>query len=107
MASRQPGSGRTGDGRLFLSPEAAHDTPRRPRSHDPGPTAQILRHADRRDPLTPQPARGSGFLLAGLELVNRMRRSWHEIVSGHAPSRRPGDAADALVRPGVDRNGFR
>src|ERR1022692_4820092 len=57
MAGRQPGSGRQGDGRLLLSPEAPHGTPRRPRSQDPGPAAQILRRADRRDPVTPEPAR--------------------------------------------------
>ena len=45
-------SGREGDGRLLLSPEAPHGTPRRPRSQDPGPTAQLLRRADRRDHLT-------------------------------------------------------
>jgi NAD(P)-dependent dehydrogenase (short-subunit alcohol dehydrogenase family) len=57
MAGRQPGSGRQGDGRLLLPPEAPHGTPRRPRSEDPGPAAELLRRADRRDPVTPKPAR--------------------------------------------------
>src|ERR1700691_5709447 len=56
MAGRQPGSGGYGDRRLFLSPEAPHATPRRPRSHGSGRTAQILRHADRRDPVAPWPS---------------------------------------------------
>src|ERR1700689_4942784 len=66
MAGRQLGSGRKGDGRLFLSPEAPHGTPRRPRSRDPGPAAQILRRADRRDPNSLSPPAAQAFWPSGL-----------------------------------------
>ena len=51
MAGRQRGPAGNSDRRVLRSPEAPCGTPRRPRSRGPGPVAQLLRRADRRDPV--------------------------------------------------------